>query len=366
MSLILNLQTWTQWDQSHYLEIAISGYRAFPCTQESGFNQGDWCGNAAWFPFYPLLIRAVFHLFHQELNPAFIGLAISNIFFFISLFYVLPLLSADLGCEQKNSNIIFRSLLFVLFPSSFFFHANYPLSLAVCAAGLSLHLAYSHKPLTSIPLSFLSCVSYPPMLVLFVPLSIYSFFVVAQYKAYELKALRILSWFLCVLAPLFSYLIAQLYIDLNTGVSNSFTLVGEKYGHGIYNPINSFKSVLIRVLEFNDFSSIQTIFICLILVSIASKAAFPAAPGSVENHQTLQYLGPKDLSLAAFACSFVVLPMVVGGAVSTYRTESLSALAIVVLTDKAISNNVFRLFVLAAAAALSAASITLFLEGQLV
>lgn len=274
MSLILNLQTWTQWDQSHYLDIATSGYRAFPCTQESGFNPGDWCGNASWFPFYPLLIRAVFHLFHCDLNPVLIGLVISNIFFLITLLYVLPLLSDDLRCGQKKGNIIFRNVFFILFPSSIFFHANYPLAIALCAAGLSLHLVYNQKPLRSIPLSFIACISYPPMLILSVPLLIYCVNIIVKSQLYKTKPCYLFNSILCVSAPCLSYLIAQLYIDLNTGVSRSFALVGEKYGHGIHNPIYALKSILIRAKELNEFSSLQTIFLTLIIVSVATIASF--------------------------------------------------------------------------------------------
>ena len=366
MLFLLDLDTWTRWDQSHYLEIAASGYRAFPCTQESGFNQGDWCGNASWFPFYPLLIRAVFQLFHRELNPALIGLVISNLFFFVSLFYVLPLLSEDLGCQQKSGNIIFRTLLFIFFPSSIFFHANYPLSLALCAAGLSLHLVYRHKPLISIPLTLISCISYPPMVLLSLPLALYGLNMVAQRKLYGLKPLQILCWLLCASTPYLSYLAAQLYIDLNTGVSNSFTLVGEKYGHGIYNPFYAFKSVLIRVSQFNDFSSVQTTFLSLILFSIAATVVLRFIICKFANHNQISLFGLDDLSLFSFACLCIVLPMIVGGAVSTYRTESLSAIAIVVLIDKFISIKFLKVFFLVAAGTLYAVSTNLFLEGRLV
>ena len=253
-----------------------------------------------------------------------------------------------------------------MFRSSIFFHANYPLSLSLCAAGLSLHLVYRHKPLISIPATFISCVSYPPMLILSVPLAIYSINIYSRRKLYELQPLQIFYWLLCAFTPCLSYLLAQFCIDINTGVLNSFTLVGEKYGHGVYNPLFAFKSVLIRFSSFNEFSSVQTIYLGLILACIASTVPLSFLAGKSENYDKPRLLEPKDLSLFAFACLFIVLPMIVGGAVSTYRTESLSAIAIVILCDKYISNNLLRASILAASATLSAISIKLFLEGRLV
>jgi len=360
---VLDTYTWTQWDQQHYLDIARSGYRAFPCLLESGFNQGDWCGNAAWFPFFPLLIRGLSLLLHKQDNEVYIGVIVSNVFFLLLLLYAMPLLSQDIGCKQKGNNILFRSLFFALFPSSIFFHSNYPLSLALCAGALSLHFIFNNKPLISIPLSFISCVTYPPMLVLTAPIGIYGLCMLSPLKIKKAKPLHLLSWSLCVATPCLSYYIAQIYIDLNTGISHSFKLVGEKYGHGLHNPINAFKSVLIRASKLNEFSSLQTVFLVLVVVSITVCYL-------ISNHKrpySHSYLiRPKELAMCSFMCSFLILPMVVGGAVSTYRTESLSSLAIVIMSDKYISNNTLRFLILTTAATLSTASLSLFLEGRLV
>lgn len=49
--------SWVRWDALHYLEIAGGGYRLMSCAEVSGYAPADWCGNAAWFPGYPALIR---------------------------------------------------------------------------------------------------------------------------------------------------------------------------------------------------------------------------------------------------------------------------------------------------------------------
>ena len=52
----LTSTTWARWDSGLYEQIARNGYTLFPC------GDGTWCGNAAWFPAYPWLVRAL-HLF---------------------------------------------------------------------------------------------------------------------------------------------------------------------------------------------------------------------------------------------------------------------------------------------------------------
>lgn len=364
--MFFDLHNWTQWDQSHYLDIAESGYKAFLCPPESGFNSGDWCGNAAWFPFFPLLISGLTKLSYNQINSVYIGLAISNSCFLLLLFHAMPLLSQDIGCKQKSQNILFRSLLFIFFPASIFFHANYPLAVALLAASYSLHFSYNKNPLASIPFSFLSCVSYPPMLALTFPLALCSLNIVFTRRSEQTKYHHVFYWTLCVITPLASYYFAQLYIDLNTGISHSFKLVGEKYGHGLHNPIYAFKSVLIRVSQFNEYASLQTVFLTVITIYLIVKLLmyFTTKNSSLSPDESISAL--KDLSLWLLSSLFIILPLVVGGAVSTYRTESLASLAFALMCDKYISSNLFRFLTLITSAALSISSLSLFWQGQLV
>ena len=366
MSSILDLATWIQWDQTLYLEIAEDGYSAFLCPPESGFNQGDWCGNAGWFPFYPFLIATVYNLLFKIPNVVQVGLLVSNAFFLATLLYVLPLLSRDLGCKSNHANIAFRGIFLALFPSSIFLHAIYPLSIALFAAGLSLHYIYSDKPLQSIPLAFIASMSYPPMIVLSAPTAIYSLRKYVNRSQRKSGNKEVLYWILSVATPIFSYRITQLLIDLNTGVSNSFALVGEKYGHGLHNPLYALKSVLIRASQLNEFSSLQTLFLILCLLFILAKLVINLWISDHYKLKKLNHVGLADLSLFSFAAFFLLLPMVVGGAVSTYRTESLSALALVILIDKLITNTILRLLFLLVASSLFFASLSLFLQGKLV
>jgi hypothetical protein len=45
--------TWARWDSGLYEQIARSGYTLFPC------GDGTWCGDTAWFPAYPWVVRGL-------------------------------------------------------------------------------------------------------------------------------------------------------------------------------------------------------------------------------------------------------------------------------------------------------------------
>jgi len=113
----LSINPWANFDGVHYLSIAANGY----------VNQ------AAFFPLFPLLIK----IFSFGDQVFFSGFLISNISFFVSLFYFYKLLRLDY--KEGGSWEILLILLF--FPSSFFFGAVYSESLFFLLLILSLYFA---------------------------------------------------------------------------------------------------------------------------------------------------------------------------------------------------------------------------------
>jgi len=101
--------SFANFDGVHYLTIATKGYTA-------QFTQ-------AFFPLYPMLIKIVRTLLN--INPIIIGLIISNIFFFLSLFVFHKLLSLDFGKETVRWSLLFL----IIYPVSFYFGSLYTESL---------------------------------------------------------------------------------------------------------------------------------------------------------------------------------------------------------------------------------------------
>ncbi|RZI79108.1 MAG: hypothetical protein EOO67_20880, partial [Microbacterium sp.] len=51
-----------RWDSAHYLSISRDGYEMFRCWDRPGYAEAGFrdvlCGNVAWFPGYPMVVRA--------------------------------------------------------------------------------------------------------------------------------------------------------------------------------------------------------------------------------------------------------------------------------------------------------------------
>lgn len=103
----LLLAVWGRWDAVHYLTIASQGY--------SGIEP-------AFFPLYPMLIRAVAHFTGSGLIA---GLLISNACFFFGLLYLYKLLE-----HEYDRSVARRAIFYVsIFPTAIYFSAVYTESL---------------------------------------------------------------------------------------------------------------------------------------------------------------------------------------------------------------------------------------------
>lgn len=101
--------SFANFDGVHYLTIAIRGYAA-------QFTQ-------VFFPLYPLLMNLIHTL--TTIDPIIIGLIISNLFFFLSLYLFYKLLAFD----YRRGNIKWILLFLIMYPVSFFFGSIYTESL---------------------------------------------------------------------------------------------------------------------------------------------------------------------------------------------------------------------------------------------
>jgi hypothetical protein len=52
-------ETWARYDSGHYRTIATEGYYVEPCAARGEVDITPTCSNAAWYPGYPLVSRAV-------------------------------------------------------------------------------------------------------------------------------------------------------------------------------------------------------------------------------------------------------------------------------------------------------------------
>ena len=121
------LEMWARWDSEWYVLIAEKGYASFD--QFSQFGHGKYLAaeTSKFFPAYPMAIRALNYGLH---NSVLSGFLISNAATLLFLFFFFKLTSSVF-----NDQAAFQaSLLYILFPTSFFLSAVYSESLFLAMA----------------------------------------------------------------------------------------------------------------------------------------------------------------------------------------------------------------------------------------
>ncbi|MFJ3201551.1 hypothetical protein [Streptomyces sp. NPDC086989] len=122
-----------RWDSEHYLSIARTGYEMFRCRERYPDFPDVVCGNVAWFPGYPMGVRA---LSATGLSYETAAVVISE----ASLFGMFAVLWWLLGARLTRASCLTLAVACV-FPGGVYFHAVFPialgtLALLVCVVGV--------------------------------------------------------------------------------------------------------------------------------------------------------------------------------------------------------------------------------------
>lgn len=141
------LAVWGRWDAVHYLDIATQGY------------QGT---DMAFFPLYPLLIRAIGALAGNHLIA---GLLISNVSFFFGLLYLYKLLEREYDRAVARRAIFYVSI----FPTSVYFTAVYTESLFFMLTVASFYYMRKREWWPAGALGFFAALTRVEGVLLFVP-----------------------------------------------------------------------------------------------------------------------------------------------------------------------------------------------------
>lgn len=126
--------SWSRFDSAYYVSIAQAGYSVAPCGPAR--PPGTWCGNAGWFPGYPLLTSF----------PVQLGAPVRPAAWYVSLACCLAALGVVwigfLGAQSTPRNWL--CLLMAAFtPGQVYYHTIFPLALAGLA--LLLVLLYAGR-----------------------------------------------------------------------------------------------------------------------------------------------------------------------------------------------------------------------------
>jgi len=129
-----NPLSWKRFDSVHYLGIATTGYEYFSCARLGG-PSGDACGNAAWFPLYPWLLRPLLAL---GFAPETAGVWVAGL---AALGMLVVLWSAFLRSRGLRGWLVLGMA--AVFPGAVYQHAIFPISLALL--GLVLAAAFTAR-----------------------------------------------------------------------------------------------------------------------------------------------------------------------------------------------------------------------------
>jgi len=185
-------RTLIQWDGQHYLSIADGGYEKFACRE----NRAQICGNTGWFPFYPMVAKAVALCG----IPSTWSLIITSWLAFWMALLMLHRLVAERFDDRAAG---FSIVALMLFPGSFYFLTGFPYALALLLMTTGLYLLQRKQYLLLIPVAGALTVTYPTGLLLGLPIA---YTLIADWKEHSRqdKVLLLLSPAAMVLA-LFLY-----------------------------------------------------------------------------------------------------------------------------------------------------------------
>jgi hypothetical protein len=155
-------RTWLLWDANQYLNQARDGLTLVPC-KVPPYPPGSWCGNAGWFPLYPLVVRLL----------AVTGLPLGWVAVLVAQAACLAMLAVLwhlLGARLRVAAVPCLALAAV-FPGMVYDHAPFPISLAGLATLLCLHWLAARRWLAAGLAGAVAAASYPVgvLLVVVVP-----------------------------------------------------------------------------------------------------------------------------------------------------------------------------------------------------
>jgi hypothetical protein len=300
------IDTWFKWDGGHYFTIAFTGYELRDCAGLPGFHPGQWCGNSAWFPGFPYLARGVHLLTGVDLKLPLLNL--SQVFAVLSLTILW-----NLFLSRRNLPLL---LLCAFAPGTYYFLVIFPMSMAMCFILITLWAQRQQDHLLTWLAGTVAGLTYPS--------GIWLTGVLASALLFEHWRGRHPSpraW-LAVAGPVLGFCLILLDQHVTVGAWNAFFLTEEKYKLGINNPVVVLGQRLASIWGWKPGwqAAVQSLMAAtLVLTGAASTSR--AVMRRAER--------PGGVAQAVHGLTYWALPLIIGGGLSLFRSESLLLPAVV-------------------------------------
>ena len=169
------LNAWARWDAGWYMQIAKNGY-TFIAGQQS---------STAFFPLYPLLMRAVHVVVPGSSDASYIlcGLIVANAALLIGLYFLTKLVQLDFGQRVASRTV----LMVLIFPTTLFFSAVYTESLFLATTVASFYYARVNRWWLAGALAGCSALTRSPGVLLGLPLLI-EYLAQRKFRLREIRA----------------------------------------------------------------------------------------------------------------------------------------------------------------------------------
>lgn len=290
------LDAWVRWDSKHYLEIAKDGYRLFSCAEQPGYAAQDWCGNAGWFPGYPLLIRLFLRAGIPEVPAA---VSISALFTLLALH---ALWTRFLG--GRPSHAAFLALAIAsLAPGAVYQHAVFPIALLLFFQIRALDAFARERFFAAGLWGAAAAFTYPSGVLLAAVFAAHGLFTKRTARAILLPASSTALGFGLVL----------LLHQLAVGDWQAFFEVQRKYGFSLRWPQDTLADRLAPLLEGGSlFPALQTLLVAALMLGLLLALAL-----------CWRRLAAADALITLHALVYWLFPLVLGGGLSLHRAEAL-------------------------------------------
>jgi hypothetical protein len=300
--------SWRRWDSGHYLAIATRGYEMFSCARIGG-RATDVCGNAAWFPLYPWLLRLGVSL---GMPPELAGAVLASAFALALLVALWTLFFARAG----RAGWLLLAMAAV-FPGAVYQHAIFPTSLALLCLVLAAAMGVQSRWAAAGGMGALVALSYVTG-VLLAPV---------QAMAAWLRTRALRPALLAGGLPALGFLAVLAFHQGVLGRWDAFYWVHRKGFRGPGRPVEAFLAVVRPAFDGGADMRARTIaaqtltVAALVLLGLAMAWRQRSKPDPVRAWAVLATL------------AFWTFPLAMGRGVSLYRSEALVLPVLFLLVD---------------------------------
>jgi hypothetical protein len=314
----------SRFDSGLYMDIAERGYTLVRCG-EIGLGQetgpDSWCGTAGWFPLYPGLTWVVDTLSPLDTRQAGLVVAEAATAAMFGLFWWLLLRLPDSGRMTRVALLV----LLAAMPAGTYFHAIFPMSLAVAAVLGHVALRHARRPIAAGLAGALAAAAYP---------------IAAATAVIGVFLIRNVRSALACALPLLGTLAVLGLHAVTVGHWDAYFLVQERYegqGEG-HNPVHNLITLLRDapkvpqgtvpppadlVARWQHVAPAEMAFTGGVVLLVVAVALVPVLRRRRPD--------PLDAGLALYTLGMYVVPLVVGTQISQYRAHLLLVPGLLVL-----------------------------------